>query len=134
MTLPGNTNTFFVLACTQERVLAVSGPSGSKKEEARYDEIISVTRPGLFVPLKVETISGQSINTNFQSFHIDAIDLVLKYLQNKVAEVKKTKNITNNSSSTISDSDEIEKLYNLKEKGIITEQEFEDKKKDILDL
>lgn len=30
--------------------------------------------------------------------------------------------------------DDIEKLYNLKEKGIITEQEFEDKKKQLLNL
>ena len=39
----------------------------------------------------------------------------------------------NNSASKFSSADEIEKLYSLMEKGIITKEEFDEKKKNLLD-
>lgn len=50
-------------------------------------------------------------------------DLILSKINNKP-----------NESNGISASDEISKFYNLKEKGIITEEEFESKKKQLLNL
>lgn len=40
--------------------------------------------------------------------------------------------VNNSNQSTTSTSDEIKKLFDLKEKGIITQQEFESKKKTLL--
>ncbi len=59
---------------------------------------------------------------------------MLKFLQTKVSEFKKQKNTSDNSSNLNSDADEIEKLFKLKEKGIITDEEFKSKKKKILGL
>ena len=52
-------------------------------------------------------------------------------IENKISKIKDSK--TNNSSN-YTNLDELEKLANLKEKGIITEEEFVAKKKQLLGL
>ena len=134
MTLPAVTpNSSLIIACTQERILSV-WRFGSAQFEVRYDEVISISRPAILKPIKIETISGQSLDVGFQDINKDIIDPMLKFLQTKVSEFKKQKNTSDNSSNLNSDADEIEKLFKLKEKGIITDEEFKSKKKKILGL
>ena len=54
-----------------------------------------------------------------------------KYYDMKLNAIKNPKNIQVNS---VSEADELKKFADLKEKGIITEEEFNKKKKEILGL
>ena len=56
---------------------------------------------------------------------------IVEYLQKRRREINNNNN--NNSNSTNSSADEIEKLYNLFKKGIITEEEYNNKKKRLLE-
>lgn len=57
---------------------------------------------------------------------------ILIFMDDKTFDAKYNANIGLIDKNTINVSDELEKLYNLKEKGIITNEEFEEKKKKLL--
>lgn len=57
---------------------------------------------------------------------------ILIFMDDKTFDAKYNPNACLIDKSTVNISDELEKLYNLKEKGIITNEEFEDRKKKLL--
>ena len=73
-------------------------------------------------------------NESFESY--SPTEAIIAFQKNKKESVQ-TESIQDNESkdsSSVSDLELIEKLYELKEKGAITDQEFEKKKKEILNL
>lgn len=58
--------------------------------------------------------------------------LIFIFMDDKTFDMKYNSNVNLIDKSTVNVSDELEKLYNLKEKGIITNEEFEERKRKLL--
>ena len=69
--------------------------------------------------------------------HNDVADKLREYILDKVKEIRdsqKSETSTQSQSDNISVADEIKKFAELKEQGVISEEEFEAKKKELLGL
>ena len=97
-----------------------------------YDSILSVNIVTKFRSQLELTIAGAKNFIPYSSLKNTNIQGLYQYMQEKIDQQKNNKNNPSNS-NTASDID-LERLYELMQKGIITEDEFNQKKKQILGL
>ena len=115
----------------------MQGLKGEKDIYFKSITSIQIKKPGLFIGYLQFSILGgnESIKgvINSQSDE-NTISFVSKDKYNKSLEIKKyiEEKINSVNPEIKSSADEIEKLYSLMEKGIITEGEFEGRKKELL--
>jgi len=115
----------------------IQGLKGEKDIYFRSITSIQIKKPGLVVGYLQFSIPGgnESRKGVFDSL---SDENTISFANNgeyiKALEIKKyiEEKINSGNSEVRSDADEIEKLYSLMEKGIITKEEFEGRKKELL--
>jgi hypothetical protein len=136
------------IAITNEAVYfvfkgAVAGSFfGKKVKTFPLEHITSVDIGKQFLASYIELTAagmGGSAHTiaNYFAFNENRVFFLnsqLKRFQELSEKIRKLMKKSKNSNSGTSDADEIEKLHSLMKKGIISEKEFESKKKKILGL
>jgi hypothetical protein len=89
-------------------------------------QISSVNTTGLMGKMSIETTGGKSYSLSLQSKHQNELRDTITKQQNKMG--------SDGNPSARSESDEIAKLASLRDSGILTEEEFQAKKRQLLGL
>lgn len=117
--------------------ILLQGPKGAKDIYFNNITSIGIKKPGLGVGfLQFFIPGGNEVKSGMNSSQRDenTITFMGKKEYEKALEIKEyiEKRINFKSSGSSSIADEIEKLHSLMEKGIITKEEFENKKSKLL--
>ena len=132
LTLAGGASTM-VVGLTNQRVIAF-WKMGTAQFEARYRDITQAAPGGVFSKGTVTTQSGDKLQLDFQDLDSKIKDDFYSYIQKKISDADKDEIRSSQSTESISTADEIKKFAELKEQGILSEEEFEAKKKELLGL
>ena len=123
------------LVFTKTRLLKISGGITSNVISFHYKDITEVSSPNnVFKKIELKTNSGEK-HTFKDVINVAVFDKALNFL-NKCVNDSKASSVSNEPiiKETLSDADELEKFSKLKDQGIISEDEFQAKKKEILGL
>ena len=129
LTLPIGSSTM-VVGLTNYRVISF-WKFGTAQFEARYKDITQAAPGGVFTKGTITAKSGESLNPTFQDIDAKLNKYFYSYIQNKITDISNDENKT---SESISVADEVKKFSELRDQEIITEKEFEAKKKELLGL
>lgn len=124
----------YVRAVFTDRRVAIKVPQwlGSDERSVPYDSITSVDLDTGLVNKRI------SLQTPGQTYHIEAqepgkeqVREVVKFVRNKISEANKPDTVV--AESEPDPLDQIEKLSDLHERGVISDEEFEKKRESLLD-
>lgn len=138
--LDGNT---WMIACTNKRIVALDKGMvyGMQQKEIPLDKVSSVGFKKKLMFAEVEVITS-STKINISNIFKDQVEYFVKEINSAIDNLKNSgKNQVFNQPAPKSDKEDLneviqllEKLAGLKEKGIITEEEFQAKKKQVLGI
>lgn len=122
------------IIATDESVVCFNNTGGVRHNRYSYSDIASVNiiSKGMFpfINLGIEGAGAALLNVMAEP---DGTKKMYDFLSEKVTNAKKSKYRSDDNVIT-NDSDQIKKYYELMQQGIITEDEFEAKKKQLLGL
>lgn len=122
------------VAITNKRVVS-AWKMGTASFEARWEDIRSATPSGIFTSGKLSTIHNEdALLIEWETLEPKIKDKFYGYIQKKINEFRENQKTGSNSNAQPNNAlDDLKKLKELLDAGIITQQEFDDKKKSLLD-
>ncbi|MFP9191115.1 PH domain-containing protein [Natrialbaceae archaeon A-CW1-1] len=122
-------------AVTDKRIVIKKkkNPFGYDSQTIRYDNISSVDlRFGMMMKrLNIET-SSKVYGIGIGKLSKDACREMTRFIRMKASEVQKSESVNQNSSSS-DPIDKLERLRDLNNEGVLTDEEFNEKKKELLE-
>jgi len=118
-------------AATNKRVLVkIPQALGSDERSVPYRNITSVDLDlgAVYKRLSLQT-AGQTYHIDIGGLSKDECRKMARFVRNKVSEAQET----GGSGGETDPVDQLERLRDLKDDGVLTEEEFEEKKSDLLD-
>ena len=120
------------IGLTNKRIISFQ-KMGFSQFEVRWEDVRSVTPGGLFSSGKISTIHNDEIlKIEWDLLEASISEEFYRYVQERINDFRQK--TSNNTQSEISITDELRKYSKLKDDGIITEEEFILKKKQLLNL
>lgn len=120
------------VAITNKRIIS-AWKMGLASFEARWEDIRSATPSGVFTSGKVSTIHNEdALLIEWDTIEAKIKDKFYDYIQKKIHERRDSQNANSNAQPNNA-LDDLKKLKELLDAGIITQEEFDDKKKALLD-
>ncbi|QHS21462.1 hypothetical protein GWK91_00140 [Virgibacillus sp. MSP4-1] len=127
-------NNTWMIVCTNKRILALDKGMvfGLKQQEIPLDKISSVSFKKKIMYGEIQIVTSSS-EIKIENIFKDQVELFVKAIN----EAQEDANNTNNQTQAVQQDDtvsQIEKLAKLKDDGILTEEEFTAKKKQLLGI